>query len=457
MKMSKESIAGKKEFRQKLLALVLPITIQQFMLALVSASDAVMLGLVDQDSLSAVSLAAQIAFIESLFLMAMTIGQSILVAQYYGKKDMVMVRRISRYVLKLTVVVALIFSMLALFCPGILMRIFTQDERLIAGGVSYLRTVSLSYLLTGISQIYLCLLKNCGMAGRASLISSTSVIVNILLNAVLILGLFGMPRLEIVGAAIATLIARSIEVVWSVWETIRKKELNLLKNLSKRTEALIRKQFWKYTTPVLCNEIVWGTGFSMFSVIMGHLGSDAVAANSLTTIVKNLVACFCNGLGTGAGILVGNELGAGNLEKAREYGRRLCHLAIGSGALSGLVILMVTPLILQFVNLTPQSTEYLKWMLVMCSYYMIGKSVNSTTIAGIFCAGGDSRFGLLCDLITMWVIIVPLGLLAAFVWKLPVVAVCVILNMDEMIKMPAVYYNYRKYRWVKDLTKEQTT
>ena len=190
----------------------------------------------------------------------------------------------------------------------------------------------------------------------------------------------------------------------------------------------------------------------MYSVIMGHLGTDAVAANSIANIVKNLVACFCLGLGSGGGIMVGNELGAGRLENAKIYGRKLCKLSIICGAVSGLFLLALSLLILSVADLSNTANEYLKYMLYMCSYYMIGKSINGTTIAGIFCAGGDSKFGFLCDTITMWCITVPLGMLAAFVLKLPVLAVYFIVNLDEIVKLPAVYRHYKKYKWVKDLT-----
>ena len=214
----------------------------------------------------------------------------------------------------------------------------------------------------------------------------------------------------------------------------------------------LRHDFWKYSSPVLGNEIVWGVGFTMYSVIMGHLGSDAVAANSIANIVKNLVACFCMGLGSGGGIMVGNELGAGRLDKAKEYGGRLCRLSVLCGVTSGIVLLALSPLILTVTDLSVTANAYLKWMLVMCSYYMVGKSVNGTTIAGIFCAGGDSRFGFLCDTVTMWCITVPLGFLTAFMLKLPVLAVYFIVNLDEIVKLPAVYRHYKKYKWVKDLT-----
>lgn len=440
------------DFVKKLLTLVMPIAFQQFMLALVSASDALMLGVLSQDALSAVSLAGQVTFVENLFFAAMTIGLSTLVAQYWGKKDRNSVEKIFACVMKITAAVSFAFFLVCLCFPNALMRIFTDEQPLIDSGAIYLRTVSLSFFLTGISQICLCTLKNTGKAAKSSVISSTSVITNIVLNAVFIFGLFGFPKLEIAGAALATVIARVIEVVWCIHETAKKDRIKLRLSYIVHDDKSLRYDFRKYTMPVLGNEIVWGVGFTMYSVIMGHLGTDAVAANSIANIVKNLVACFCLGLGSGGGIMVGNELGAGKSELAKEYGRKLCKLSIICGAMSGLVLLALSPLILTVTDLSDTATGYLKWMLVMCSYYMIGKSVNGTTIAGIFCAGGDSKFGFLCDAVTLWCITVPLGLIAAFVLKLPVLAVYFILNLDELIKLPAVYRHYIKYKWVKDLT-----
>lgn len=440
------------DFTKKLLTLVFPIAFQQFMLALVSASDALMLGMLTQDSLSAVSLASQVTFVENLFLMAMTIGLSMFAAQYWGKGDKGAVERIFAYVMKVTAVVSFLFFLAGMCIPRALMRIFTNELPLIEGGRVYLRTVSPAFLLTGISQIYLCILKNTGKAAKSSVISSVSVMVNIILNAILIFGWFGLPQMGIVGAALATVIARAIEMAWCIFETVKKDGAKLRVCHIVHNDKLLRHEFWKYSSPVLGNEIVWGVGFTMYSVIMGHLGSDAVAANSIANIVKNLVACFCLGLGSGGGIMVGNELGAGRLDKAKEYGDRLCRLSILCGVASGIVLLALSPLILAVTDLSITANTYLKWMLVMCSYYMVGKSVNGTTIAGIFCAGGDSKFGFLCDTVTMWCITVPLGLLTAFKLKLPVLAVYFIVNLDEIVKLPAVYRHYKKYKWVKDLT-----
>lgn len=451
MKYGKRSM-DRREFRRKLTSLILPITFQQFMLAVVSASDALMVGAIGQDLLSAVSLASQITFVYNLFLMAMTIGTSMFAAQYWGKGDKDAVERILGIVLRSSMSVSFVFFFAATFLPGLLMRIFTTDPQLIHYGVQYLQIVGVTYLLCGISQVYLCIMKNSGLASMSMLISSAAALLNIILNAVLIYGLFGAPRMEAGGAAAATAIARGVELLWVLAELTKKGRIKIRFAYIRRPDQGLRKDFWHYTLPVLGNELVWGGGFTMYSVIMGHLGTDAVAANSIANIAKNLIASLAGGIGNGGSIMVGNELGAGRLETAKAYGRKLCHIAVVSGILSGIFLLLLSPLVLEITDLSPQAEEYLRWMLAMCAVYMVGKYVNGTTIAGIFCAGGDSRFGFLCDAVTLWCFTVPVGLLAAFVFKWPVLAVYFIVNSDEIVKLPAVYRHYRKYKWLKDLT-----
>lgn len=442
----------KTEFTSKLLKLVIPIAFQQFMLNLVSASDAVMLGAVGQNELSAVSLAGQIQFVLGLFLAAVTIGTSIFAAQYWGKKDIDSVEKIFGIALRIAAPISALFTVCTAAFPAQIMRIFTTDEALIFGGAEYLRIAGISYLFCGISQVCLCIMKNCGMATKSTVISSVCVVFDAIMNAVFIFGLLGFPKMGIAGAALSTSVARLAETCWVIIALSRSRKVKLRSRYLLHADRRLHKDFWKYTLPVLGNELVWGIGFTMYSVIMGHLGTDAVAANAIASIARNLATCFCMGLGSGGGILVGNELGAGKLEKAKEYGSKLCRLSIIGGLITGGVLLCISPLILRFANLSEQASDYLRWMLTMCSVYIVGQSVNVMTISGIFCAGGDSKFGLLCDTVVMWCISVPLGLIAAFVLKLPVLIVYLIINADEMIKMPAVYKHYKKYKWVKDLT-----
>lgn len=439
---------------KKLLVLVLPMALQNLMASLVSASDALMLGFLNQSSLSAVSLAGQVQFVLSLFLGAFTIGESVLAAQYWGKGEKHRLEEILGIVLRFSILVSFLFTVAALCAPDLLMRIFTNDEELIRLGTSYLRITSFSYFFMGISQIYLCIMKNTGRALLSTLYSSSSVILNIIINAILIFGLLGFPKLGIAGAAIATSISRGVELALILFENVRQKEIRIRMRHILRPPSWLQKDYIHYTWPSLANQVIWGCGFTMTSVIMGHLGTDAVAANSIAQIAKNLAACLCLGIGTGAGIIIGNELGQGNLAQAKKTGNKLCIISLITGAASCVILFACIPVIQGFAGtLSPQAQDYLRFMLFVCSYYLIGKSFSATVIGGIFSAGGDTRFGLICDTINMWAIIVPVGCIAAFVLHLPVPVVYFLLNLDEFTKMPLEIWYYRKYRWVKNITK----
>jgi putative MATE family efflux protein len=441
-----------KLFYKKLTGLVLPIAFQNFMLSLVSATDAVMLGKLSQNTLSAVSLASQITFVHSLFLAALTIGMTILVAQYWGSGNKTAVEKITAHVMFISGIVSAVFFIVSTAFPRTLMTIFTSDAELIKSGSTYLRIVGVSYLLSGISQIYLCAMKNSGHAVRSMSISSTAVLLNILFNALFIFGLAGLPAMGIAGAALATVLCRGIELFWTAGESLGKDKIRFRPADIFKNEKKLTTSFRRYTAPVLGNELVWGCGFTMYAVIMGHLGTDAVAANALVNIVKNLIVCFCMGIGSGGGIIIGNELGNGELSLARKDGDTLLRLSVISGILTGLVLLALSPFIVRTMDLSMQAGYYFTGMSISCACYMVGKSVNTALVAGIFCAGGDSKFGLICDSITMWLVTVPLGYATAFMLHWPVIAVFAVVNMDELIKLPAVLIHYKKYKWVQNLT-----
>ncbi len=454
MKSLKSIIPVKGGFYGSLIVLVLPIAFQNLMTAAVSAADVVMVGVVSQTALSAVSLASQVQFVLSLFYAGLTIGTTILAAQYWGKGDKSVVEQVLGISIKLSLVISVLFAVGAIFFTGQLMMIFTSDPELIATGIPYLRIVGISYLFTSVSQIYLCIMKNTGKALLSTIISSTAMILNIILNAVFVFGLFGAPKSGVAGVAAATTISRAIELIWCIAVSAKEDNVRIrIKYIIKNNWELF-KDFMHYSTPVLGNELVWGCGFTMYSVIMGHLGSDAVAANSIANIVKNLAISLCIGVSSGGAILLGIELGKKDLKLAKLYAARLCKLSLVTGVIGGGIILAARPFILDFASLSQLARGYLSTMLYICSYYVIGKSINSTIIAGIFCAGGDTKFGFICDTIDMWLFAVPLGLLCAFIFNLPVGWVYFIISLDELVKLPFVYRHYKKYLWLKNLTRE---
>lgn len=440
----------KRSLRKEIVRLAFPIALQQFMTALVGACDAIMLGKLSQDAMSAVSLATQVTFVFNLFMFAFMAGENMFVAQYYGKGDYKGISQVFSLVTKICGCIAVVFLAGSLFFPEQLMRILTNEETLIVLGSEYLRVIGISYVFSGIAQIFLAIMKNCGAVNMSTLINGVMVILNIALNAVFIFGLSGFPKMGIKGAALATVLATVVQFLWSVGYVLCR--IRAVKFSLRSCEKKLFGRFWQKAVPLLINNLAWGIGFSMYSVIMGHLGTDAVAANGIANISKNLVVCFCLGLGNAGSIIVGNRLGADRLQEAKEVGETLTKTAIIAGIVSGLVLIALSPFITKMVDLTPTARGYLQKMLLISSYYIAGKSVNCMTIGGIFAAGGDSKFGMLCDSVTLWCIIVPLGCICAFILKLPVMVVYFVLNLDEIIKLPVVYKHYKKYKWIKNLT-----
>lgn len=440
----------KRSLRKEIVRLALPIALQQFMTALVGACDAIMLGKLSQDAMSAVSLATQVTFVFNLFMFAFMAGENMFVAQYYGKGDYTGISQVFSLVTKICGCIAVVFLEGTLFFPEQLMRILTNEETLVVLGSEYLRVIGISYVFSGIAQTFLAIMKNCGAVNMSTLINGVMVILNIALNAVFIFGLSGFPKMGIKGAALATVLATVVQFLWSVGYVLCR--IRAVKFSLRSCEKKLFGRFWQKAVPLLINNLAWGIGFSMYSVIMGHLGTDAVAANGIANISKNLVVCFCLGLGNAGSIIVGNRLGADRLKEAKEAGGTLTRTAIIAGIVSGLVLIALSPFITKMVDLTPTARGYLQKMLLISSYYIAGKSVNCMTIGGIFAAGGDSKFGMLCDSVTLWCIIVPLGCICAFILKLPVMVVYFVLNLDEIIKLPVVYKHYKKYKWIKNLT-----
>ena len=441
-----------KIFYNKLWSLMLPIVLQNLMLALVAVADAFMLGGMDQNYMSAVSLATQIQFIQNMFLSAATASLGILGAQYWGKGDVKTLDEIFCMALRLCGLVSVIFFVACAFGGRYLMMIFTNENVLIDYGVNYLRIAGFSYLLTGISQCYLVIMKVSEHARTTAAISSATVCINIILNAVFIYGAFGLKAMGVRGAALATLIARIIELTCAVAISYRKGYIHpQMKFLFHRNKQLSR-DFSKCAMPLLGACLFWGIGFTSYSSFMGHLGVDAAAANSVAAVVRDVVCCLSAGISGAAGIMVGNELGAGKLERGKEYGIRLFKISCLCGIGAALLMCVAAPVILHFVKLTPQATSYLKGMFGVIAFYMIGRAINEVTINGIFSAGGDTLFDMYSLAVCMWCLAIPLAAAGTYYFHWPVVVVYACTCIDEVGKVPWVLHHFRKYKWVKDLT-----
>ncbi len=446
--------SDKNDFYSKIFKLVIPIIVQNLLNAAVNSADVVMLNYVGQSSISAVSLASNYASVLFMVYYGLGTGASLLSAQYWGKRDVQAIQAIEGIALRFSITISLVFSLFALFMPGQMMKLFTDDAELIAIGAGYLRIMSVAYLCWGIIEIYLAILRSINRVTTAMILNVTAFSLNIILNAVFIFGLFGAPKLGAVGVAIATAASRAIELVGCILVSVFNKDVKLNPAYLFVRNPILLKDFVRLSLPALGNDVSWGVAFSMYSVILGHLGNDAVAANSLVTVVRNFGTVFCFGTASAGGILLGNVMGEGNMERAKAYASGLIKLTVIAGAVGGVLILAATPFVLHFASLSDTAMHYLKIMLLINSYYVMGSAVNTTMIAGIFRAGGDTRFGLICDSIDMWCYAVPLGFFAAFVLKLPVMAVYFLLCTDEFVKWPWVIKHYRSMKWLKNITRE---
>lgn len=444
----------KRTFYSRIFKLVLPIVVQNLLSAAVSSADVVMLNYVGQSSISAVSLASQYASVLFMVFYGLGTGATMLCAQYYGKGDFRAIQVIEGIALRFSLGISFLFAGAALLMPEGMMRIFTDDTELISIGASYLRCMSVCYVCWGITEVYLAVLRSIGRVVISTAMNVLAFSLNVMLNAVFIFGLFGAPKLGAMGVAIATSVSRFIELLACLVVSALSRDIKLNFRYLFVKNKLLFSDFVRLSLPALGNDIIWSVAFSMYSVIMGHMGTDAVAANSFVVVVRNFGTILCFGTASAGGILLGNIIGENRLEEARNGAKAVMKLTIITGAVGGLIILAATPFVLKYASLTEQAMHYLKYMLLINTYYVMGAAVNTTLIAGVFRAGGDSRFGFICDTITMWCYAVPLGFAAAFVLKLPVMWVYFLLCTDEFVKWPWVIRHYRSGKWLNNITRD---
>ena len=436
-------------------ALALPIIVQNLFSAMVNSADVVMLNYVGQSSLAAVSLAVQYSNIIYMIFYGLGTGASILCAQYWGKQDTAAIQKILGIALRFSLGTGLGLFLLACLIPEPMMRIFTNDEELIRIGIGYLRIVSFSFLFWSMSEIYLAVLRSMERVRISTALSVSALLMNIFLNAVFIFGLFGAPKMGAAGVALATSISRGIQLVCclavsSVSPDVRLKITGIFEKA-----GVLMQDFLKLAIPATLNDVSWSTAFSMYLVIMGHLSTDLVAANSIISVVRNFGTVLCFAVASAAGIYVGKTIGSGNMEKAREDGRKSMVITLLAAAAGSLLIAAASPLILRGVSISEAAKGYLRIMLMIHIYYVYGIAVNTTLICGLYRAGGDSRFGLICDTIDMWCYAVPLGFITAFVLKLPPMVVYFLLCTDEFVKWPWVLRHYRSGKWIRNITREE--
>ena len=428
-------------FYRNVFALVIPMAIQNLINVGVTAADVIMLGRVGEKVLSGASLAGQIQFIMTLIFMGITSGATVLTAQYWGKKDTRTIEKV------------LGMGLAAGLFTAALMRIYSSDPAVIAEGIRYLRIVGFSYLFMAVTQVYLNIMRSIERVLIATFVYSVSLIVNIAVNALLIFGLLGFPALGIRGAAIGTLCARIVEMVIVLcYAYFQNRVVRIRIGDMVHVDKVLLKDYMVYAMPVILNELMWGLGSSANTAVIGHLGSSAVAANSVAQVARQLATVVVFGISHATAICLGKTIGEQKLEHAKAYAKRFIYLSLILGAL---VILAAAPIANATLALSPDAKGYLTFMFFVMSYFTIAQSLNCTMVVGIFRSGGDTRFGLIMDVSTMWGFSILVGAVAAFVFHASVPVVYVILMSDELIKVPITIKRYLSYKWLKNVTREK--
>ena len=442
-------------FYRTVIALVVPMALQNLINVGVTAADVIMLGAVGEDALSGASLAGQVQYIMTLFLFGLTSGATVLTAQYWGKGDKDAIEKILGIAVKTAVFVTALFTAAALAAPGLLLRIFTSDPVVIAEGIKYLRIVAFTYVMIGITQAYLYIMRSVERVIVATVVYLLSLVCNIIMNSIFIFGLFGLPAMGVSGAALGTLCARILEVVLVAgYARFFNKDIKLRLRYVIHTDKVLFGDFMKYALPVVINEVMWGLGTAANTAILGHMGSPVVAANSVAQVARQLATVVSFGLSSAAAIYLGKTIGEKRMEHARAYAKRFIGLSLIMGVLGGAVILIASPVASAFLSLSAEAKDYLRIMFFVMSYCVLGQALNTTMVVGIFRSGGDTRFGLILDVSTMWCCSILLGFLAACVFKLSVPIVYMILMSDEIIKIPITSWRYRSCKWLRDVTRD---
>ena len=444
-----------KELSKTILTTVLPIALQNVLVTIVNASDAVMLGALNAESLSAANLAGQLMQVYNFFLVSLCVGTTVLAAQYWGKKDIESIKKVLHITLQISITVGVVFFAVCLTIPSIVMSFFTADATLIDLGSTYLRYVSGAYLFMSFSQVYMIIMKNTDRVKRSALYGAIAVALNLIFNTLLIYGLFGLPAMGVAGAALATMLARLVEFILTAFESRKQSSAGFSIKLLFTHHSELRKDYIKYTLPNVIQTMSWRIATTINIAILGHMSNDIVAANAVAIIVFDIMSAVAMAYASGCGITIGHALGNNELDEAKSYGDELLRWSRYIGLFLGGITAAISPLVIWLSkSLSDESKSYLQIMLIILAVKMIGKLNNCTLSNGIFVAGGDVRFHMKVDIINMWCVIVPLSLLAAYVFKLPVILVYLIINIDEYTKIYFEMSRYHKYIWVKNLTKE---
>ena len=440
------------EYYQRLLKVGLPIALQQFIMSSLNMVSVMFIGQMGETAIAAVGLANQIGFLFNLLLFGVTSGSAIFTAQLWGKQDIPNIRKVLGLCLTLGMAAGLIFWMISMLMPALALGIYSEDQAVVTLGSQYLRIFGWAFLFLPVTFSYAAVLRSTGDVRTPLIVSLAALSFNTLLSYALIFGRFGLPEMGVDGAALAGLLARILECGgllilvyrWRGPAAARLAELF-------RYDLQFLKKIMQRVLPVALNELLWALGIAAYNVVYARIGTESIAAMNIAASIDNLAFVIFIGLGNACAILVGNRIGAGEEKLAFRYAGRSLGLAIAGGLLVGGLILAFSPLILDIYKVSPQVVDYTRKVLIIIAVFLWLRVSNLILFIGVFRSGGDTRFGFFLDAGTIWVVGVPLAVLGAFVFHLPVYFVYLMVMMDELTKFIVGLWRYLSRRWIHNL------
>ncbi|MCX0385163.1 MATE family efflux transporter [Clostridium perfringens] len=448
-------ITRDKRFYRLLFSIALPIAVQNLITFMVSMVDTLMVGALGEIQLSAVSIANNLFFVLTILMFGLAGGSNIMISQYWGKGNVKTIHKILAIMYRVCLLITGIFIFIALFLPKYFMGIFTTDKAVIDFGSSYLRIVCIGYLFYSITNCTIMMLRSVKTVSISIIVYTASLVVNSILNWIFIFGNLGAPELGIRGAAIATVCARITEFsIVLVFMFIYERKIGLKIEHLLKLDKEILKDYVGLCTPVLCNELLWAIGASMISVIVGRMGTEVVAANSINGVAHQFVTVFIFGMSNATAVIIGNTIGEGKKEKAKEYAYSIGIFSVVMGCISGLMILLIKPFVVNFYNVSYSTKLIAMEIMTVTSGIIVFQSLASNFMMGVLRGGGDAKFVLINDLIFMWLVAIPGGFFVAFVLELPVALVFLVIKCDEILKSLTSVYRVISGKWVNDVTKD---
>ncbi|MBE5961299.1 MAG: MATE family efflux transporter [Lachnospiraceae bacterium] len=446
------SMLEDKNFLKKTALIAIPIGLQGLLNNVLNFVDTLMIGKLGDTTIASVGLANKVYFVFSLLLFGVCSGAGILSAQYWGKRDLKNIHRVLGMALSLGVLSSLVFLGASAFRPEFVMSIFTDVPDMITIGAKYLRIVCFSYLLAGITQVYMASLRSVNQVRIPVVISTIAIITNVVLNYGLIFGHLGMPKLGVEGAAIATVIARTTEcvaMVGIVYMTKSPVAANLKEMLSFDREFVGR--FFKTVSPVIVNEFMWGLGVTIYSVVYGRMGEAATAAITVTQSIEQIIQVVVMSISSATAVILGNELGAGKLKEAEIHAKYFIILQFIATCLLAVVFFIIREPIIGLFEMSAEVHEMVNKCFIVFLLFLVFKVFNTVNIVGILRSGGDTMAALLLDVTGVWMIGIPMAFLGGFVFKLPIHLVYAMVFIEEIYKLLLGFPRYRKKKWLRNI------